>query len=314
MQHRTLVVTVTPNPSLDLLFDAEQPLVWDDANRMADPRRRPGGQGINVARAVRALGGDAVAVALLGGSTGDEITRTLQAEGTPIRAVPTAEETRTFVALRDHEQRRSLLLNARGPARTAADRAALARVVMDELRERTPDWLACCGSVPAGFDEDFYASLARSAHEKGIRVVVDCDGPALESAVGLCDLLVPNQHEAQRLTGVTITTLHDAVRALDLLPVPAAAITLGAQGAVLRWQDQVWTASLRSTIDAISVGAGDCFLGALLMTLRAQSDPAHALRSATAAATASLLSRGADLLDPGVLENVEREVVVERAG
>ena len=49
-----MILTVTPNPSLDLLFRAER-LVWDDANRIPLPRRRPGGQGINVVRAVRAL-------------------------------------------------------------------------------------------------------------------------------------------------------------------------------------------------------------------------------------------------------------------
>src|SRR5690606_27197723 len=56
-----VILTLTPNPSLDLLFEAES-LRWNDANRLEAPRRRPGGQGINVVRAARALGGDARAV------------------------------------------------------------------------------------------------------------------------------------------------------------------------------------------------------------------------------------------------------------
>jgi predicted alpha/beta-fold hydrolase len=63
-----LILTVTPNPSLDLLYRAST-LVWDDANRIPEPRRRPGGQGINVARAVRSLGGEAAAVTMLGGAS-----------------------------------------------------------------------------------------------------------------------------------------------------------------------------------------------------------------------------------------------------
>jgi fructose-1-phosphate kinase PfkB-like protein len=66
---RTLVLTLTPNPSLDLLFSAER-LVWDDANRLSDPRRRAGGQGMNVTRAALALGARSEAIALLGGRTG----------------------------------------------------------------------------------------------------------------------------------------------------------------------------------------------------------------------------------------------------
>ena len=67
-----LAVTVTPNPSVDILFETET-LVWDDANRVPEPRRRAGGQGINVARALRVLGAEAVPVALLGGRTGAEV-------------------------------------------------------------------------------------------------------------------------------------------------------------------------------------------------------------------------------------------------
>ncbi|MGH7470333.1 MAG: hypothetical protein ACRENP_20510 [Longimicrobiales bacterium] len=67
-----MILTITPNPSLDLLFETSR-LVWDDANRMAAPRRRPGGQGVNVTRAARTLGGSSVALVLLGGRVSDEL-------------------------------------------------------------------------------------------------------------------------------------------------------------------------------------------------------------------------------------------------
>lgn len=292
MTHRARVVTVTPNPSLDLLFETDRALVWDDANRMADPRRRPGGQGINVARALRELGGDALAIALLGGRTGAEIERTLLAEGTPLRVVAGADETRTFVAVREHPQQRSLLLNARGPTRTPADQEALFRATIDAVAESAPSWLACCGSLPPGFDAHFYRALARAARDTGARVVVDCDGDALHAAAGLCDLLVPNQHEAERLTGLSVRDTDDALDAVRALPSPIAAVTLGARGAVLRRAGQIWLATPERSIDATSVGAGDCFLAALLLALADADDPARALRLATAAATASLLSEG----------------------
>ena len=79
------IITVTPNPSIDLLFEADT-LVWDDANRVAMPRRRAGGQGINVTRAVRTLGGESIAVTLLGGNVGDELRSLLAAEGIDVRA------------------------------------------------------------------------------------------------------------------------------------------------------------------------------------------------------------------------------------
>jgi fructose-1-phosphate kinase PfkB-like protein len=81
-----MILTLTPNPSLDLLFSAER-LVWEDANRLPAPRRRPGGQGINLARAARELGGQAVAVAPLGGRTrpGRSLRRGLRRRRAPAR-------------------------------------------------------------------------------------------------------------------------------------------------------------------------------------------------------------------------------------
>ena len=127
-----VLLTITPNPSLDLLFETDA-LVFDDANRMADPRRRPGGQGINVARAARALGSSATAIALLGGVTGREIEDALLREGTDVISVPAEGETRTFVAVRTRGDGRSLLLNARGPVRSPEDAARLLQAAEDAV-------------------------------------------------------------------------------------------------------------------------------------------------------------------------------------
>jgi 1-phosphofructokinase family hexose kinase len=296
----TLVLTVTPNPSLDLLFESG-PLVWDDANRMPDPRRRPGGQGINVTRAVRRLGGGSTAVALLAGATGDEIGRALHAEGTPLVAVAADGETRTFVAVREAESGRSMLLNARGPDRSAADAERLAEAVHGALAALRPRWLACCGSMPAGFPADLYARLAAAARAAGVQVVVDCDGEPLRLAAAAgCDLLVPNRHEAERLLETPIRTVSEAAAAARRLAQQAAcaAVTLGAGGAVLARSEECWHAQVPPLHTGSAVGAGDAFLAGLLLALGSSVSPPldEVLRSATAAGAATLLSRGTDLV------------------
>jgi 1-phosphofructokinase family hexose kinase len=311
MQAGPEVVTVTPNPSLDLLFEADR-LVPDDANRLADPRRRPGGQGINVARAVQRLGGRALAVALLGGRTGAEIEETLAGEGLPLRVVAAAGETRTFVAVRQRADGSSLLLNARGPARTAEDERRLEAAVLDALEQR-PRWLACCGSLPDGFTPDFYARLGRAAARQDTRVVVDCDGDALAAAASCCDLLVPNQYEAERLTGAPIRSVDEALAAAESLRrrgPSLVAVTLGVDGAVLIAERTRCHARTLPDASGSAVGAGDVFLAAFLTALGsgtaadghyAQTIAMEALRQAVAAAAASLRSTGADLVDPGII-------------
>jgi 6-phosphofructokinase 2 len=312
----TLVLTLTPNPSLDLLFSADR-LVWDDANRLPDPRRRAGGQGMNVTRAVLALGARSEAVALLGGRTGSELAAMLRAEGTPLRVARAAAETRTFVAVREAGTGRSLLLNARGPTRSTGEAEALAAVVEHALAELQPEWMACCGSLPDGFPPDFYVRMMSLARTHGCRVVVDCDGEPLRLAAEAgCDLLVPNQHEAARLTGLAtddIAGATAAARELCLRGTPLVAVTLGAAGALLADPQQVRHARALSAGSGASagvgfesggvgfdsgsaVGAGDAFLAGLLAALHHTSDLREALRHAVAAGSAVLLSTGTTLI------------------
>jgi len=231
------IATLTPNPSVDLLFEATR-LVWDDANRVEPPRRRAGGQGVNVARAARVLGGDAVAIVPLGGAAGRELREILEAEGTPVRVLPIAGETRIFCGTRETDTGRSLLLNPRGPILFPDEAERLLAEVVRALDELRPTWLACCGSLARGLDPDFYARAGALAREHAIAFVPDGDGDALRLAAAAgCDLLVPNEHEAARLLGREGTEglqpgeVAAAAAALRRW-APLVCITLGAGGAV----------------------------------------------------------------------------------
>ncbi len=309
------IATVTPNPSLDLLFEAGA-LVWDDANRLDPPRRRAGGQGINVVRAARSLGGRAVAVAPLGGGIGATLAAMLEAEGVPLRTVPIAGETRLFVGVRETGSGRSMLLNPRGVGLAPEEVAALLAAVERCLDEDAPAWLGCCGSVPPGPQATLYAAIGRRARARGIRFVPDCDGEALHLAAEAgCDLLVPNEHEAARLLGATVDDPASAARAARALLRygPAlAAVTLGARGAVAATAAGAWHARPPSIPAGSAVGAGDAFLAALLLALDADASTPDALRSAVAAGSAVLLARGEAILDPAVAERLSGEVEVSR--
>lgn len=323
-----MLLTLTPNPSLDLLFTADG-LVWDDANRVPMPRRRPGGQGVNLVRAARALDPEEtlLAVAPLGGAVGRELRQMLVEEGTPLKAVPASGETRLFVGVRDREAGRALLLNPRGPAVGPAVEEALFDAVSMELDRADghgPHWLACCGSLPPGISPDFYARVGKAGQERGWSFVPDCDGAALRATAATADLLVPNVHEAERLLGWPVTGLDGAAQAaralLDLGPA-LGVITLGADGAVAATSRGRWRARLEAGagLDGIrseleegsAVGAGDAFLAALLLN----GDPAHrtedALGNAVAAGTAALLSRGSDLVRREDFDRIRPHVRVD---
>lgn len=308
-----MIVTFTGNPSVDLLFEADG-LVWDDANRLPPPRRRPGGQGINVTRVARALGcPGTVAVAPLGGAAGAELRELLRREGMDLRPVAIDGETRVFVAVRETGTGRSLLLNPVGPTVGEADVYRMRESVLAAL-EGDARWLACCGSLPPGAPPDLYAELGRAARDRGVRFVPDCDGEPLRLALEAgCDLLVPNEHEAARLVGFTTDSPEAAGRAARVLRdrgVPTVAVTLGARGAVLAVREAVWFGAAPELPAGVAVGAGDAFLAALLLALERKAPPPDALRAAIGAGSAVLLGRGGALLDPGSARGLARVVEV----
>jgi pfkB family carbohydrate kinase len=81
------IVTLTMNPALDIATTTEI-VVPAEKLRCSEPRYDPGGGGINVARAVHMLGGDAIAVFPVGGLSGEMLCRLLDGEGVPHAAVP----------------------------------------------------------------------------------------------------------------------------------------------------------------------------------------------------------------------------------
>jgi 6-phosphofructokinase 2 len=87
------VVTLTMNPALDLNTSVEQ-VVSGHKMRCGPGRLDPGGGGVNVARVVRRLGGEALVVYTVGGPTGELYEKLLEAEGAACRPVPIAGNTR----------------------------------------------------------------------------------------------------------------------------------------------------------------------------------------------------------------------------
>jgi 6-phosphofructokinase 2 len=237
----------------------------------------------------------------------------LAAEGTRCRAVFSADETRTFVAVRERDTGRSMLLNARGPARSPRDAAALEQLFDETITNERVGWVAGCGSLPSAFPADFYARTARRAHAHNLRFVADCDGEPLRLAVQAgCDLLVPNQHEAARLVQHDVNDVASAARAaqhLRTLGPATVAVTIGADGAVFATAQGLWHAQPPALEAGSAVGAGDVFLAALLLHLD-RDEPGVALAHAVAAGTATLLARGHEILDPSDAQRVLSQVSV----
>ena len=155
----------------------------------------PGGKGLNVARAARALGVEALLVGFVPGETGRAGAGMIAREGIALRGVPCGGELRSTAVVMERDGR-TTVLNEPGPEITAAEWEAYEAAIAAEIAAHGV--LVCSGSVPPGSPDDAYARLAAIAAEAGRRCVVDAAGVTLVRALAAgVDVVCPNVAEAE---------------------------------------------------------------------------------------------------------------------
>ena len=311
----TDIVTITPNPAVDLSTSVER-IIPVHKLRGTSQRRDPGGGGINVARVIKRLGGDVSAIYPVGGATGDLLRRLLDKENVPSQTFAISEETREDFFVNELSTGRPFRFILPGP--TLNDTEWQECLTLLSRIEPFPRFVVASGSLPRGVPNDFYARLTRIVKQRGARMILDTSGPALAAAVteGL-DLIKPNLREMRELAGREPTDAsewEDAAKALiDRGKVAIVALTMGHLGAVLVTLDQVLRAEPLPIAPVSAVGAGDSFLGALLWQLASGADLEKSFRYAVAAGAAALLNLGTSLCLSDDVKRLAQQVVLKAA-
>ncbi|MFD3500263.1 ribokinase [Streptomyces sp. NPDC058678] len=139
---------------------------------------------------------------------------------------------------------------------------------------------------------------ARAARDHGVRTVLTPAPaqPLPPELLAATDLLVPNEHEAAALTG--LTDPHDAATAL-LERVPEVVVTLGAAGSLHATRGAEPATVPAPQVTAVdSTGAGDTFVGTLAVALGEGRPMREALEWAATAAALSVQRPGASASMP----------------
>jgi 6-phosphofructokinase 2 len=304
------IVTLTMNPALDLSTSTER-VVSEHKLRCGPTHLDPGGGGINVSRVVRLFGGESLAIYTVGGLTGSALRHMLDVEGVSSRAVPIANTTRQSFTVDETGTGEQFRFVLQGPDLTDPEWQACLAAVKQTLRHG--GYVVASGSLPPGVPEDFYARVARLARAHGARFVVDASGIPLREALAEGVYLVkPSRRELGELVGQTLQSEQSQVDAArDLVSAGSAevvALTRGAEGAVLASGEGISWLPVPKVRVLSTVGAGDSFLGALVLRLAQGRDLDSAFRFALATATATTMTTGTDLCHPEDAEMLERRL------
>jgi ribokinase len=252
----------------------------------------PGGKGSNQAVAAAMAGGKVTFISRLGKDAFADIARATWDKAGVAQSITEDGESYTGAAY-------IFLENATGNNAIIVAPGAAGRISVADIDARR-DLITGAKVFITQLEQPIPAArhaleLARAA---GVRTILN-PAPAAElddAFLALCDIVTPNESEAEALTGLPVTSVTEAEAAADALlarGVGACVITLGDKGALYRDRSRsvhVPVISAGKVLD--TTGAGDAFNGGFAVALTEGRDVVDAVRFGCATAGISVTRSG----------------------
>lgn len=290
------IVTITFSPCIDKSTSVPS-LLPEKKLKCSAPKLEPGGGGINVARAIKKLGGEATAVFPSGGYTGKYFNHLLEKENIPCIIIEVANETRENIIVLDASTNNQYRFGMPGTALNENEWKHCIKAV--EETENT-EFIVASGSLPPGVPLNIYALLAKIAKNKKAKFIVDTSGEALKQAVdeGVY-LLKPNLGELSSLAGkkeIRSDEIKDA--ATEIIAkgkCEVIVVSMGAAGAMLVTQEFSEIITPPPVKRQSTVGAGDSMVAGIIFYLSRGKSLVQAVQYGVACGTAATMNPGTEL-------------------
>ncbi|MFL5782609.1 MAG: 1-phosphofructokinase family hexose kinase [Thermoleophilaceae bacterium] len=312
-----MIITVTLNAAIDKTL-AVPNFRLGRRHRAVEQAAMAGGKGVNVARALKALGQPVIATGVAGGHTGTRIIEQLTEDAILNDFVRIAGESRTSTAVVDPTTGEQTEINERGPDVSQAE----LELFVDKLLylAKGAGVVVFSGSLPRGVPAELYGQLIQELRRTGVTTVLDSEGEALRHGTRAEPTVVtPNQDETEELVG------HEFADDDDLPGAVQEIVEIGAQEAILTLptgcialvgaepERRLYRASVDpGVVDARSrVGSGDAFLAGYVAARYTARPPDDCVRLAVACGAESVQHFGAGVLDPAAVARLEGQVAVD---
>ncbi len=225
-----------------------------------------GGKGANQAVAARLCGAEVSMVARVGDDLfGPATIANFQAQGieaSQVRIVPGTSSGVAPIFVESNGQNRIIVVKG------ANDRLLPADVDAAQAVLETADCIVLQFEIP--LETVFYT--VRFARQRGIRCIVN-PAPAQPfdlSALAGVDYFVPNETEAEAISGMPVKSIDDAAACATHMVAQGlqrVIITLGEKGALVAGADGVTHVPPYSVVTKDTTGAGDAFVGSFAVFL-----------------------------------------------
>jgi len=298
------IVTITLNPCVDISSSVDG-LKPEKKMRCAPLVYEAGGGGINVARAIKKLGGEALAIYLAGGNAGLNLQSLLATEALDTMFIDTAVNTRVNVMIVDKATSQQYRFVTAGDPIDKAHFEHCIQVLqnLSELK-----FIIVSGSLQAGLPNDIFERFSAIAKQKQAKLIVDVPTEVMKAyPIKGAYLLKPNLNELSMLAGKEELQGEEVINAAryiiakDICEV--VVVSMGAAGALLVTKDISRRFVAPPVKVRTTVGAGDSMVGGIVLYLSKGKDIQEAVRFGIASGTAATLNAGTQLCK---LEDAER--------
>lgn len=309
---RETIICVTPNAALDRTMVVSD-FAIGHISRIGGAVAVPGGKGLNVMRAVRILGGQPLAMGLLGGHTGRMVAAMVEQDGYEAIWTYFDGETRTCTIIANADGV-STVINESGLIRPS-DWEALADDIC-AAAERDDVYAVClCGSLPLGAPAEAPTQLIARLNDLGARAWVDSSKTTLENAIKARPYAIKvNREEIAEALGIALEETADIIAASKGLiedGIGVVVVSLGAEGALLVTSEVIAKATPPAIQPVDPVASGDCLHAGMVTALARGKDFSEALRWGVAAGTVNGLYAGGAQFPFAHFQEILRQTRVE---
>jgi len=306
------IVTITFSPCIDRSVSIPV-LIPEKKLKCTAVKLEPGGGGINVARAIKKLGGEATAVFPSGGYTGKYFNHLLEGEKISSLVIEIENETRENIIVFDESTKNQY------------------RFGMPGTRLSDPEWQQCLstlegindieyivgsGSLPPGVPIDIYATLAKIAQQKKAKFIVDTSGEALKQAVAQGVYLIkPNLNEISSLAGKNELQHEELISvAREIIATgkcEVIVVSMGQAGAMLITTEITEVIPSPPVVRRSTVGAGDSMVAGIVYSLAQGKSIEEAVHYGVACGTSATMNPGTELCKKETADKLFNSMKIE---
>ncbi len=290
-----MIYTVTLNPALDRAIIVDR-LLDDDTMRVISEKYYAAGKGIDVSRVIKELGGQSVALGLIGGYDGLHLEGLLINAGVMTQLTKIAHETRTNIILKEKISGKQYVISAKGPEINPIE---IGQFYNHILSIADMDYMVLSGSLPPGITPNIYGQLILAGRNKSAFVFLDADDNALKESIDFIPTgIKPNIHELSRLAGRLLDSddeIIEACRSIHEKGIKYVLVSRGKKGLLLSSNDGIIKAKAPVVEVESTVGAGDSAVAGFVFAHSMGKSIPECVKLACASGTATAQTPGTEL-------------------